>query len=116
MIDIAALDGVIEKLFVTLEEEKDLLNAKRFDDLDDIIDKKCRIIIELVRISRTIPEGLGDASNLNRKDFRSALQENSRLLRAHLQAAESVSSLVRDSVNEESNDGTYSATRINKAP
>lgn len=116
MIDMSALDGVVEKLLATLEEEKALLNARRFNELDDIIDRKCRLIIELVRISKTVHAGSADSAPLNITDVRSALQENGRLLAVHLQAAESVSSLVRDSIKEESFDGTYSPIRLNRAP
>jgi flagellar biosynthesis/type III secretory pathway chaperone len=100
---------IVSRLCKTLDDEKATLHSRDYKALDVICEQKVRCLVELNRISSSA--GSEDHASLRNllDQARQALQENELLLRIHVQAVGAVSAMLKDVIEEEASDGTYSA-------
>lgn len=106
----AAVIHAVERLSQVVEEETQLLRQVGSADFERLNHQKNFSLLELTRAMRVLPAQERTpvlAARLGR--LRELLDENQRVLKLHLTAAEEIANLVAASIQDAASDGTYSA-------
>jgi flagellar biosynthesis/type III secretory pathway chaperone len=106
----AAVITAVERLSQVVEEETTLLRQLGSADFERLNHQKNYSLLELTRAMRVLPAQDRTpilAARLGR--LRDLLDENQRVLKLHLTAAEEIANLVANSIQDAASDGTYSA-------
>ena len=99
----------IIRLEEVLDQENAALRMRRDAELADCNRRKSRALLELTRISRTLPPtGIEATAREAISRVREKLAENSELLKIHITAVREVSALLSRVIAETESDGTYS--------
>jgi hypothetical protein len=107
----AVLIQAINRLEGILAAETEALRVNRAVDLGEVSNRKNQSLLELTRISRGVdPEVL--TGNLKERlgTLRGRLEENSRMLALHIEAAGEVSGIIARALKEAESDGTYGSS------
>jgi hypothetical protein len=103
----ASLEDVIVRLTAVLEEENRRLTEQREASLESLIHKKSQLLLELLRIQKTLtPVQRPDVAD-KLKGLRLAMEANRRLLSIHLSAAKEISDTILEALRQDESDGTY---------
>jgi flagellar biosynthesis/type III secretory pathway chaperone len=105
-----AVINAVERLSQVVEEETQLLRQLGSADFERLNHQKNFSLLELTRAMRVLPAHERTpilAARLGR--LRDLLDENQRVLKLHLTAAEEIANLVATSIQDAASDGTYSA-------
>lgn len=106
---VSALQYALERLEEMIDEETAALESNQPIDLDDIIRRKSRSLLELTRIVRALPEeGVAGSMRPDVARLRGRLIHNQDLLKIHLGAVQEISALISGVLREAESDGTYS--------
>jgi hypothetical protein len=112
----AAIAGALDRLEELIERENSALAAREAIDYADLNRRKSQSLLEVTRLSRTLPPGgtktLGD--QLAR--IRDKLADNHRFLTLHMTAVREIADLIVQSLAEAESDGTYGMTRTSRKP
>lgn len=115
---LATLNGLLDRLEETLEEETRALAHRRSLDFEEINRRKSRSLLELTRAIRSLPDAPdgarqgGLAGRLSR--LRAGLEANQDMLRLHLSAAQEIAALLGREMGEAESDGTYSFAQLTR--
>ena len=107
---VTAVITAIDRLSQVVEEETQLLRQLGSADFERLNHQKNYSLLELTRAMRVLPERDRSAllsARLVR--LRNLLDENQRVLRLHLAAAEEIANLVASTIEDAASDGTYSS-------
>lgn len=103
----ASLDDIIMRLTAVIQEENRILAEDREKSLESLIQKKSQLLLELLRIQKT----LGDMPRTDLKgqleSLRAVMEANQRLLSIHLSAAREISETILEALRQNDSDGTY---------
>lgn len=106
----AAIVQLAERIKGVLADERQILEAGGQSDFDAVVARKGHLALELNRLVQHAH------SSVDTEPLRSCLgslarelDENSALLRRHLDAVREVTSILASAINSASTDGTYSA-------
>lgn len=106
----AALARCLDRLEYLLDQETGLLRACSAIDFINLNQKKALLLLEFMRLSRTLPKHVSPGVGARLRAVNDRLSENSRLLGVHLSAMIEMSKIVIWSIQSEDSDGTYSTT------
>lgn len=107
----AVLTQAINRLEAVLAGETNALREGRTINLVDTSNRKSQSLLELSRISRGIDPGSATPhlrTKLN--TLRARLDENSRVLKLHMEATDEIARLIARTLEEAESDGTYSSS------
>jgi flagellar biosynthesis/type III secretory pathway chaperone len=105
----AALGDVIMRLTAVIEEENRVLTEDREKSLQSLIHKKSQLLLELLRIQKTLGEPSGADVKHQLEALRWIMDANQRLLSIHLSAAREISETILEAMRQNESDGTYEA-------
>lgn len=107
----AVLTQAINRLEAVLAGETIALRAGRQLDLGETSNRKNQSLLELTRIARGIEPGtMSDALRSRMGVLRERLEDNSQLLRLHMEATGEIAGIIARSMAEADSDGTYAAS------
>jgi hypothetical protein len=106
-----ALSDVILRLTAVIEEENRVLTAEREKSLESLIHKKSQLLLELLRMNKTLTRGSRPELTRQLEVLKSVMETNQRLLSIHLSAAREISDTILDALRQEESDGTYEGGR-----
>lgn len=102
------LSDVVSRLLRVIEDENRLLAERQNQALDVLIQKKSQLLLELLRVQKTVnPDNLHASSRQLLKTLRTALESNKRMLAINLAAAKEVTDTILDALRQSESDGTY---------
>jgi len=104
---VAALKSALIRLEETIDQETSALEALQPADIHEFNRRKSRSLLELTRLSRTLPENPEPDLRELLKRLRAKLQRNHTVLNLHLTAAKEISALMAGALAEAESDGTY---------
>ncbi|MBN8995425.1 MAG: flagellar protein FlgN [Rhizobiales bacterium] len=90
-----------------MEEETEALRAHRHVDLDELNRRKSRSLLELTRLSRSLPSAPEARLKARLQALSVKLAENRDVLALHLGAVREISDLLVAALGEAESDGTY---------
>lgn len=102
------LSDVVSRLLRVIDDENRVLTERQDQALDALIQKKSQLLLELLRVQKTInPEALQPASRNLLRSLRAALEANKRMLAINLAAAREVTDTILEALRQSESDGTY---------
>ena len=104
---LAAFANALDRLEETIEEETEALRAHRHVDLDELNRRKSRCLLELTRLSRSLPSAPEARLKARLQALSVKLAENRDVLALHLGAVREISDLLVAALGEAESDGTY---------
>lgn len=109
-----ALDRAIvllaSRLQSVLGEERAHLLRGEFSALDSLIERKSMLALDLGRLANQPCISLSEGARQTIRGVRTLLDENSVLLREHIDAVGEISRIIADTLQVQDSDGTYSET------
>jgi hypothetical protein len=104
-----ALGSALDRIEEVLRAEEKALAQAGDVDLEDINRRKNHSLLELTRISRTLPrDGIAPEMLTRIEAIRDKLLRSQDILQVHLAAAQEISRVLTDALGEAESDGTYS--------
>ncbi len=103
----AALSDIIVRLTSVIEEENRVLTEDREKSLESHIHKKSQLLLELLRIQKTLGEMPRIDLRHQLEGLRAVMEANQRLLSIHLSAAREISETIMEALRQNDSDGTY---------
>jgi hypothetical protein len=100
--------AAIARLEDVIEQENSALLTSAPVDFDEINRSKSRCLLELTRLSRTLPKGRNQALAERMAAVRVKLDANLKLVGLHLGAVREVADFIADQMGRADSDGTYS--------
>ena len=105
---VAQLRDVIARLISLVSDENKMLDSRRDESLDQFIQKKSQLLLELMRAQKHFqPELMKDHLKGDLVKLQRALAENGRKLAIHYAAAKEVTDVILGVLRENESDGTY---------
>jgi hypothetical protein len=102
------LGDIIARLTSVIEEENRLLTEQREKSLDALILKKSQLLLELLRVQKSLAVTLPHPElAAGFQTLRAVMEANQRLLSIHLSAAKEISDTILDALRQNESDGTY---------
>ena len=106
-----ALEDALDRLEETIDRETATLEAHRSADLDEINRRKSHSLLELTRMTRTLPATADQRLRRRLDRLRVKLLRNQTVLKLHLSAVQEIASLLVGALGEADSDGTYGMAR-----
>lgn len=108
-----AIGQIADRMEAVLEDERAILSGASTGSLDAIVSRKNHLAVELTRLigyAATADSNPGVRERLNQ--LRAELELNERLLRRHMDAIKEVIDIVAKTMNQSTDDGTYSSAIV----
>jgi|GEM_PF-2165933 len=110
---VAQLREVIDRLISVVLEENRLLDFHSGQSLEQIIQKKGYLLLELMRTQRYVrPDLVRSELQIDILKLRNAMAENKRKLAIHFAAAKDITDSVLEVLRHNESDGTYLGWRV----
>lgn len=103
----AAMAGALDRLEEIIAQETATMEARLPVDLPDLNRRKSCSLLELMRITRTMPAEPDGALKTRLDGLKTKLKRNRSLLKLHLDAAREIGDLLVGALGEADSDGTY---------
>lgn len=105
---LSLVENAIERLEEVVEQETAALKARAGIDLRAFNDRKSQGLLELTRAMRHIEGAAPEPALLTRlARLRAKLEDNSAVLKLHLDAVREISDAMADAMRDAEHDGTY---------
>jgi hypothetical protein len=106
-----ALAQFAQRLEGALDEERQLLAASAFDDLDRVIARKDQLALELSRFTPLAgARGVDKDTHTLLVQVAGMLDQNALLLKRHIDAVSEIADMIADVLDSASSDGTYTSS------
>lgn len=113
---IAAVITAIDRLSLVVQEETQLLRDSGDVDFEKLNHQKNFGLLELTRAMRVLPPADKTPMLVTRlRTLRGLLDDNQRMLKLHLTAADEIATIVANSIHDAASDGTYSSNIVREA-
>jgi hypothetical protein len=107
----AVLTQAINRLEAVLAGETNALREGRTVNLSDLSHRKNQSLLELSRISRGLdPANVTPNLRVRLTTLRERLDDNSRVLQLHMEAAGEITGLIARAIADSESDGTYGSS------
>lgn len=107
----AVLIQAINRLEGILAGETEALRSGRRIDLSEVTNCKNQSLLEMTRISRGLdPSAVTPVLRERLGTLKNRLEENSRVLTLHMEAASEISGIIAQSLKDAESDGTYGSS------
>jgi hypothetical protein len=106
---LTAFASALDRLEETIDQETATLAEHRPADLHDFNRRKSHSLLELTRITRTLPPNTGGDLRIRLEALRDKLVRNQAVLTMHLSAVKEIADLILGAMTEADSDGTYGA-------
>lgn len=104
---LAAFTSALDRVEEAVEQETAALEARSSADLEDFNLRKSRSLLELTRLTRTLPAQLDDRLRERLAKLREKLRRNQAVLALHLTAVREIADLLVTAIGQADSDGTY---------
>jgi len=111
---LSAFASALDRLEEAIDEETAMLAAHRPADLAGFNQRKSRSLLELTRLSRTLPSSPDPAIKERLARLRDKLARNQAVLGLHLSAVREIGTLLVNAFGEAESDGTYAAPAVHR--
>jgi hypothetical protein len=103
-----AILQVVERIDNVLREERNLLSSFDFKNMDALTARKCHLALELGRLVEHADDAAkSDFVHRSVSRLKADLVENAKLLQRHIDATNEISSILRQVIEADTADGTY---------
>ena len=103
-----AILQVVARIDNVLREEQNLLSSFDFKDMDALTARKCHLALELRRLVEHAEDAAkSDVVHRSVSRLKSDLMENAKLLQRHIDATNEISFILRQVIESDTADGTY---------
>ena len=110
----SAITGALERLEELIDRENHALVVHEALDYADLNRRKSQSLLEVTRLSRSLPPGSAASLAPQLGRLRDKLTDNHRTLGVHMNAVREIADLIVQSLSDAESDGTYGMARRGK--